>query len=153
MRSPTNRSDGCSIPLLKTGPCACQLERPQRGRGSIASTIPLFAPQLESSGYQDFNVFAFTGNLFVPAPGTYAITFQYKDQIMVEALVQEPRRSTHPERRALSTSPIGSFGQDDLSSSMGYLLYSFQTSDGSGTHKTTTYNFTFSEVRVSMQSK
>jgi hypothetical protein len=50
--------------------------------GSIASTIPLFDPQLESEGYQDFNC-CIVGNLFVPAAGSYSFTVQYKDQIMV----------------------------------------------------------------------
>ena len=113
--------------------------------GSIASTIPLFAPQLESSGYQDFNV-CFTGNLFVPAPGTYAITFQYKDQIMV-GIGAGATAVYASGAAALSTSPIGSFGQT-ISVINGLPLVFVSDPDGSGTHKTTTYNFTFSEAGV-----
>ena len=50
--------------------------------GTVASTIPLFSPQLESEGYQDFNC-CIIGSLFIPAAGTYTFAFTYKDQIMV----------------------------------------------------------------------
>jgi hypothetical protein len=50
--------------------------------GTITGAIPLFSPQLESEGYQDFNV-CFVGNLFFPAGGAYTFTFVNKDQIMV----------------------------------------------------------------------
>ena len=50
--------------------------------GSIASTIPLFDPALESEGYDDFNC-CIVGTLFVPAAGTYSFTIQWKDDIMI----------------------------------------------------------------------
>ena len=50
--------------------------------GSVASTIPLFDPQLESEGYFDFNC-CIVGTLFVPAPGTYSFTVQWKDDVMI----------------------------------------------------------------------
>lgn len=50
--------------------------------GTITGSIPVFDPQLESEGYQDFNM-AVVGTIFVPAAGTYEFTFVNKDQIMV----------------------------------------------------------------------
>lgn len=50
--------------------------------GTIAGSVPLFSPALESEGYQDFNA-CIVGNLWVPSAGTYEFTFVNKDQIMV----------------------------------------------------------------------
>ena len=50
--------------------------------GTITGSIPVFDPQLESEGYEDFNM-CVVGTIFVPAAGTYQFTFVNKDQIMV----------------------------------------------------------------------
>lgn len=49
--------------------------------GATISSIDLFAPALESEGYQDFNA-CIVGSLWVPKAGTYAIQIQNKDQVM-----------------------------------------------------------------------
>lgn len=111
--------------------------------GSVASTIPLFTPQLESAGYQDFNV-CIVGNLFVPAAGTYAITFQYKDQIMVGITGGGTGVSVAYSSGAspFGTSPIGGSGQT-ISVINSLPLVFVSNPNGSGTHQTTTMNFTF----------
>ncbi len=49
---------------------------------TVTGSISLYAPALESEGYQDFNC-CIVASLFVPAQGTYTIQFVNKDQIMV----------------------------------------------------------------------
>lgn len=49
--------------------------------GAVVGQIPLFQPQLESAGYQDFNA-CFVGNIFIPSGGTYTFTLENKDQIL-----------------------------------------------------------------------
>lgn len=113
--------------------------------GSVASTIPLFSPALESNGYQDFNC-AIVGSLFVPTAGTYFITFQYKDQIMVG--MSAGATATYSSGTSpLPTSPVGSFGQT-ISVVNGLPLVFVSNPNGSGSHQTTTMAVTFSGAGV-----
>lgn len=48
---------------------------------SISGTTPLFQPALESEGYADFN-FALEATLYVPAAGTYTLSFNSKDEVI-----------------------------------------------------------------------
>lgn len=50
--------------------------------GTVSGSLPLFTPALESEGYEDFNV-CIVGNIFVPAPGTYNFTLQFKDGVLL----------------------------------------------------------------------
>jgi hypothetical protein len=113
--------------------------------GSIASTIPLFSPALESEGYQDFNC-AIVGNLFVPTAGTYLITFQYKDQVMI-GMSAGATAVFSSGTAPLSTSPIGSFGQT-ISVVNGLPLIFVSNPNGSGTHQTTVMAVTFNAAGV-----
>jgi hypothetical protein len=76
--SPTNNSWSMQSPTNNTTPVNWNVLNPD---GSVASTIQLFNPALETEGYQDFNA-CVTGSLFVPTAGTYQFSLQYKDQIM-----------------------------------------------------------------------
>jgi hypothetical protein len=48
---------------------------------ALSGTVPLFQPQLESEGYQDFN-FIVEATLYVPAAGTYVFDINSKDEFM-----------------------------------------------------------------------
>ncbi len=111
--SPTNNSWAFdSTPENGTVPVNWNVLNPD---GSIASTIPLFDPQLELAGYQDFNC-CIVGTLFVPAPGSYTFTIQWKDDIMIgfgggaTAAVGSGSVGGHP---AWASGPgvVGDFGQ------------------------------------------
>ena len=108
--------------------------------GSVASTIPLFTPALESQGYQDFNC-CIVGSLFVPAAGTYNITFQYKDQIMVG--IGGGATATYSSGATpYATSPTGSYGQT-ISVINALPLVFTSNPNGSGTHQSTTMAVVF----------
>lgn len=105
--------------------------------GSVASTIPLFDPALESEGYQDFNT-CIVGSLFVPAAGTYSFTLKYKDQIMFSI----GGGATAAYASGSTGSTIGSFGQKiSVVNALPILFVS--TANGSGAAKTTTLSVTF----------
>lgn len=50
--------------------------------GTVAGSVVLFSPALESQGYQDFNA-CICGSLFIPVAGAYTFTVKSKDQVMV----------------------------------------------------------------------
>jgi hypothetical protein len=113
--------------------------------GTIESTIPLFDPQLESEGYEDFNC-CIVGNLFVPAAGTYAFSLQYKDQVMMGMSEGATLISTSGYA-PLSSSPVGTFGQTiSVINSLPLLFVS--NIDGGGGNHTTTLNIHFSQSGV-----
>jgi len=47
----------------------------------LGSAVPVFTPALESEGYQDFN-FIVEATLYIPAPGTYNLSIQSKDEVL-----------------------------------------------------------------------
>ena len=47
----------------------------------LGGTSPLFQPALESEGYADFN-FCLEATLYVPAAGTYTLSFNSKDEVI-----------------------------------------------------------------------
>ena len=105
--------------------------------GSTVGSINLFSPALESDGYQDWNA-AIVGSLFIPAGGTYAVQLQYKDQIMFG--IGAGATST-------GGTVYGAVGQA-ITMANGYPLLFVSTSDGTGSHHTTTINVTFPEMGI-----
>lgn len=49
--------------------------------GAVIGTKPVFTPQLETEGFQDFNMIV-VGNLFIPGAGSYAMTVTSKDNVL-----------------------------------------------------------------------
>lgn len=100
--------------------------------GSTIGSINLFAPALESDGYQDFNA-CIVGSLWIPQAGTYAIQLQYKDQIMFG--IGGGATST-------GGAVFGAMGQSiTVVSSLPLLFVS--SINGSGGNQTTSINVTF----------
>jgi hypothetical protein len=105
--------------------------------GSTIGSINLFSPALESDGYQDFNAI-FTGSLFIPQGGTYAIQFQYKDQIMFG--VGAGATST-------GGTVFGTLGQA-ITVADGLPLLFVSAINGAGGQQTTSINVTFPEMGI-----
>lgn len=105
--------------------------------GSVVGSIDLFSPALESAGYQDFNA-CITGSLFVPTGGTYAISLQYKDQIMFGM-----------GGGATSTGgAVYGFSGQAITVADGLPLLFVSTIDGTGSNHTTSINVTFPAMGI-----
>jgi hypothetical protein len=105
--------------------------------GSTVGSIDLFSPALESEGYQDFNA-SVVGSIFVPAGGTYAMQFNYKDQIMVG--IGGGATST-------GGAVYGYSGQSETVVSALPLLF-VSTPDGEGGNHTTSINVMFPALGI-----
>ena len=105
--------------------------------GSTVGTIDLFAPSLESAGYQDFNA-CVVGSLFVPAGGTYNFQINNKDQIMFG--VGGGATST-------GGTVYGPQGQS-ITVANGLPLLFVSAIDGEGGQQTNTFTVTFPEQGI-----
>jgi hypothetical protein len=105
--------------------------------GSVAGVVILFDPALESEGYQDFNAI-FTGSIFVPVGGTYAVTIVNKDQI----LFGMGGGVTSDQGQV-----IGQYGQTETVASALPLMYK-STLDPEGGAVTATFHLTFPNLGV-----
>lgn len=72
--APTNTT------LSLTGTAGTQVDVTYQAAAQ-SGTVPLFQPALESEGYSDFN-FAVEATLYIPAAGTYTLSFSSKDETL-----------------------------------------------------------------------
>ena len=150
--SPTNNSwMFCStatgtVDVLNDGPSTAVNWNVLNADGTLASTIPLYTPALESQGYQDFNA-CIVGNIFVPAAGTYTFSVTYKDQIMLGmgggATLSGTVSTLQGSTTTTETGPFtGGSGQTITVINALPLMY-VSKPDGGGAYKISTFSASF----------